>query len=313
MQPPAADEPAAAEAAAADAPADEPADRPRNPDGTFAAAGEPEPAAESAEPTDTPDETQLILGKFRTQDELAAAYSELEQFKGRQAQEIGDLRRLVEERLPAQQEPQPQPQYAYDEVADWASTLPPTQLPAVAQQAFQQGNRVVEAAVLEQWKEHDRGSALQFEQDAAAHRAAQLIQAQQAQQTQAQTTVTQTAQQFVEQHPDFQDLRPVMEQIAQEPAHAYIGRLLASNDPQMQLDGVNLLYDKAKGRTQSDNLNARSTDIAREHALASEQAIRDAAVVSGTAPNAAPVMNRAQELAAEWDKLEAPTRDGWNI
>ena len=91
-------------------------DTPRNPDGTFAKKQADEPEAEApavAEP-------ELILGKFKSADELAAAYAELESFKGRQSNEINDLRRALEERFETleQQAARPTAPASWDDLID---------------------------------------------------------------------------------------------------------------------------------------------------------------------------------------------------
>lgn len=101
-------------------------ERPRDQQGRFTSEPEPEPQVEG-EP-----EGELILGKFRSYEELERGYSELESGYGRLGQEVGELRRVVEESF-TEDEPEPQyyglsddqlgsmvEQYGYAQTAEWA-------------------------------------------------------------------------------------------------------------------------------------------------------------------------------------------------
>lgn len=59
-------------------------ERPRNEKGQFL-------------PKEQPEEGELILGKFKSQEDLAQAYEHLESLAGRQGQEFGELRRELQE------------------------------------------------------------------------------------------------------------------------------------------------------------------------------------------------------------------------
>jgi hypothetical protein len=299
--------------------------RPRNPDGTFAKTteepaedGDPESLIEqAAEPT----QEQLLAGKYKSVDELEKAYLNAQQSEGRLAQELGDLRRLVEERT-AQPEPQQQqqPQQIDTQRAlEWLEENP-AQLQNVLAQAFQAENDQLVAVALAAWEATgDIVGAKQAQTMVAAAKAQQaLAQQQQYAQQQQQAQENQLQQigvQFATMNPDA-DAQAIA---AAAQAHPDLGQLLHSGDPQVVNAALLTLHKLSKAvppqaATQPDTA-AIVRDIARETALAGDQAIRDAQVASAATTAPATTKTRADEIADEIVERQRPftAAGGWNI
>ena len=106
-------------------------ERPRNADGTFAKAEEtPEEAAEEVK-------QDLILGRFKTDEEVRKAYEELDRAFGQRSQEWGELKKELEQ-IREQTAPREQPPQAYDPdtLADHFAEHPTSILPTI-QQAYE--------------------------------------------------------------------------------------------------------------------------------------------------------------------------------
>lgn len=280
-----------------------------------------EAAAEPAEPAAA--EPELILGKFRDPDALAAAYQHLEQDRGRLATEVGDLRRLVEQSFAARPEPAPAPtpqQVDVEAAREWLDQNP-TRIQETLQHAFAQENDTLVAVALKAWDAIDEVGAEQARLAVATARAARVIQQQQDEQTQRARQQEQAwnaeAQQFIQAHPDFEQRAPAMRTIVEQ--NNGIARLLNHEDPSVRAGALDTLYTLAgtpSGQPPAANLTATAEQIARNQALAAEQAIKDATVASTTTTAVASPPSRAQEIAAEWDNLLAPYAvgpGGWNV
>lgn len=227
---------------------------------------------------------------------------------GRQQQELGELRKLVEERLP-EPEPVAQPQYDQDALETYFAEHP-TQIPEVAAQAYYAGNDQVMNAAISAWEDVDRGAARQFERRIAVLEARRELSAETAQRDTIVGEWNEAAEKFAESHPDLEQVAPKMRELA--PQFPNMIQILRTGDPSSKLEVLEFLYDKARGQA-TDNLTSTARTIAREQAREAEEAIANAAVASTSSVIAGPELSKAQEIAAEWDKADAPFRDGWNV
>jgi hypothetical protein len=283
-------------------PQPESTDRPRGPDGKFIAK-----ESEAAEPeAQEPAEPELIGGKFKNVDALLEAYQQVEREKGRLAEELGGVRQLIEERLPAQ-EPQ-QPSYDHDALADWFDQHP-TQIPAVAAQAHREKNRMLYSAALAAWRDIDETGAADFDREVLKDELRAELQPAPAEQP-----WEATAREFAKQHPDFDQYATAMQEIAaEEDIGEIVNRTLEDGTPQAQLRVLSFLYREARGR-ETANLNATVKEVAREAAQSEQRAISEAAVASAiTVQPDQPRKSAADLIGDEWEALERPRRDGWNI
>jgi hypothetical protein len=284
-------------------------ERPRNADGTFAAK-----ATQEETPAET--EARLFAGKYKTPDELEAAYSELQSLTGRQGQEIGEMRRLIEQ-VQAQTQPQPQPVQA-ESLQERLYENPHEIIPMIqnAHAAALRGDASagqVRNIALATLRDVNAVAAEEVSQWVAQS----TFQAQQQQQTQAQSQLDgawqQAAEEFAASAPDFNNLAPQIAELAGRPENADLLKLLEVGGPQARISVLRVLYNEARGQA-TDTLNNLSQEIAATHAADEQRAAQAAHVVSAAATKPAPAApSRADEIAASWEAIEAPHRDGWQL
>lgn len=226
---------------------------------------------------------------------------------GRQQQELGELRKLVEDRLP-EPEPAPQPQYDADALETFFIENP-TKIPEIAAAAYYEGNQQVMDAAISAWEDVDRAGARAFERKIAVNEARREISVESQQRDQVVGEWNAAAEQFAEAHPDLDQVAPKMRELA--PQYPHMLQILRTGDPESKLEVLDFLYEKARGQA-TDNLTATARTIAREQALEAEAAIAGAAVASGSTV-IADTASKAEQIAAEWDKADAPYRDGWKV
>lgn len=285
-------------------------ERPRDEKGRFTSTTE-EPAEQVAE---TETEPELILGKFKSYEDLQNAYLNLEQHTGSLRNELGQLRQVVEERIP--ERPQaitPQPQYDPQQLQEYFSENPASIMTAI-QQSVQEGNDVVTTAALAALSDFDPVGAEQARMAVYTYKAEQRILSQQQQREaaakQQNTVVVDTVNKLTEANPSFRERADdVMSVIQSSPI---LTAAIASGDAGQVESALTLAYQAAGGRA-GDNLTAAAKNIAREQALAADEAIKEAAVASTTATAVEHQPTAAERIAAEWDKADAPFIDGWNV
>lgn len=283
------------------------------------AATEPPTPAEPAAPAelDTSDpQIAALLEKYGGDPNKAlAALAGAQELIGRQGNELGELRRLVEERVGSLEETvraAAQPQYDADELTEWFAENP-TRIPDVARDAFYRGNEQLMDAAIEAWEEVDRSGARKFERDVAVARARQQLAADSEQTNERVAEWNSVSQQFAAAHPDLEQLAPTMRELA--PQYPNMLQILQSGTPEARLEVLDFLYEKARGHN-GDTLATRSREIAREQAEEGHRAIEQAAVASAAATRTAPAASVAERIASEWDTADAPFKageSGWNI
>jgi hypothetical protein len=254
-----------------------PDERPRDEQGRFIAQQPTEAAPEESGES-------LIAGKFKSVEELAAAYQELESFKGRQGSELGELRREIQELRESQQTPQQQEQYVpvsnelvsqIDELAD----VNPQQA-AVWSLANQP---LLYDRVMETWFENDPRGASRFEMalmraelEAEVKEQIAPIQAP----IQQQTAEAQFAQAWASVTKKFPDMNgeAVLEAAQAAPE---IAEALQHGDVATKERMIENLYWLAKGR-QADSVTATTAAAVAESAAQVVQQKLEAQVVSGS-------------------------------
>lgn len=288
---------------------DEPADdRPRNPDGTFA----------KKEDTDGQPEPELILGKFKSPEELAAAYQELESFKGRQSSEISELRQALEQRFTTLEQQAHQPVTPQTPVTqDLIDANPGT----ATELAYQQGNQAALAAAFEAWELEQPARAAawiaqkQIEQVNAqwAERYNQLEQKIAPVEQRANTdALADGVGRLRQQYPDIGDFLQGDEfaQLADQIPLAK--KALTEGRPDEVVSAIETVYLIHRGRA-SDNLKDTTAGVARAAAQEAQQMREEAFVASASATTTAPPRSRADELAAGWDDKDSLFESNWNV
>jgi len=266
-------------------------DTDRNPDGTF------KPKVEDPEPAETP---ELILGKFKSPDDLAKSYTELEKHLGelrgdlaslKQQQEAAAIQAQQEQQdLAAQRQPGPvtDTRAVIDQLTENPVAIYPTAL-----QAWQQGNQPLLDAALEAWQEYDAPGARRFERE--------LLKAEMAQEYQKWTQPIQQRQEQTEQqsqvanvgaaaftavaarHPDLHELQNDIFEIASEAPEIAVA--IASGDQKAAERAYENLRALILGR-RADQLKVEQDKITAEQAAANDAARKDAVVASASSAKA---------------------------
>jgi len=233
---------------------------------------------------------ELLLGKFRSADELAAAYQELESRFGTRGSELHELRQAVEslqESMPAQQ-----PQAAS---YDWDSLIENSPQYA-AQAAYETGDQFQLNRAVSAWEDLSPGTPAIWAEMQAMKALVLEMQEQVPQQLQPlidqqQDAVTQQVLgEFYREHPDARDYAEQMADLMQQdPLAPRLVQVLEQGTPQEKVGVLSYLYKQARvsgDPQQADNLQKQAQGIAVEQAQLAEQAKLEAAVVSASNSNA---------------------------
>lgn len=290
-------EAAADEPEATDEPEQAEDDRPRNPDGTFA-------------PKETP---ELILGKFKSADELAAAYQELESFKGRQQSEIGQLRQALEERFTAIEQQAARPAAP----ASWDDLIEDNPAQAV-KLAYEHGETSQLRRAAEAWEQVSPGAydlwadnvrmRAENEERFARYDAALAPVQQQATTSALVDGVAGLRAKYPDIH-EFVQTDQFAELAEQIPLAK---KALLGGTPDEVVSAVEVVYLSHRGRA-SDNLKDTARDVARSAAEEAQTMREEAFVASATATTATPRVSKADEYSAGWDDTDKVFDAGWNI
>ncbi len=275
-------------------------DPPRNADGTFAAK-DPEP------------EPELILGKFKSAAELAAAYQELESFKGRQSGEINELRRALEDRFTAieQQAARPAAPASWDDLID--------QNPAqAAKLAYEHGETLQLQRAAAAWEEVSPGAPELWaenirmrhenEQRFARYDAALAPVQQQA----SASALTDGVAGLRAKYPEIADFIQGDQFASLAEQIPLAKKALLEGAPDEVVSAIETVYLIHRGRA-SDNLKDTARDVARSAAEEAQTMREEAFVASATATTATPRVSRADEYSAGWDDTDKVFDSGWNV
>lgn len=141
----------------------------RDEQGRFTSEGAPAETEEAPAETEEPQEPELILGRYKTQEEANKAHEHARQEIGRLGQELGDLRKQVQ---PPQQEQQEYDLSGVDEVDD------PALAASYAVQALRQGDEIAYQKAIRTWNELDPVGAMDFHARRVGAEQEQRLQAQ---------------------------------------------------------------------------------------------------------------------------------------
>lgn len=272
---------------------------------------EEEPAAEEAPeepaPAAPPDLEQRLADYERR-------LAEKEQFIQRQGNELGELRKAFDDRVAAPQ------------VNDWQSLIDDN--PAYAAQvayervktsqgADQQARLVLQSAV-QAWEEESRGAPAlwaetvrQREEFEAKIAALEARVAPVAEETNQQAFAREYAK-IEQKFPDLPDQASKMSEIVQRAGNEWLLRGLQEGTPEHQAQVLETLYARAKLET-GDTLVTAAQNLDRKSAEDERRARDEATVVSASRSAAETTMSAADRMAAEWDELDGPLKQGWNI
>jgi len=293
------------------------------------AAVEPDaaPEEEAAEPEADPDGTEEDTGPEPELDpaalqaelaQLQAKLAEKDLMIGRQSEEVGEIRQLREQ-MAVIQEQQQRPQ-----VSDWDSLIDDDPARA-AQLALQAGNGVAYEQAKRAWEEYSPGAPAIYEQGMRLqHRLDQLegrLEQTTAplQQQQAQTQIAGVYEAVRKQYPDFDQFESAMSQLidTRPMLKDMFAKVVQQGSPDEQFAYLEDLHALASGR-KADTLREAAKEVARDHATETLRAKQEAQVASASAnmdtgPSRTAAQQMADRIGAEWDEIEKPYKDGWQI
>lgn len=274
---------------------------------TQAAVQEEAPGEVVDAPQEETEAPALIGGKFKSVDDLLKSYQELESDRGRLGNEVGELRRLVEERFVEQPQQPQQPFMGYGPSDDQIEDAPVE----IAQWALQQGDeRTYQRALTTMYESGDPTLAVQATRLELARGTAPLYQQlQELKQQHGQAQTNRDMAEWGRTHPDAKQYETRMVEIASQ--RPEIQQALDSGDPAMQRLALDHLYTIAASEAgpKPDNFAQAVRDAARD----AQQEAADAAVItSGKAAQDAPKPTAADKLGEQWAEIEA-VHAGWNI
>jgi hypothetical protein len=295
-------------------------ERARGEDGRFVKADTAEEApaeAAEAEP-ETPAKPELILGKFKDADALAAAYQELESHTGGLRNEVGDLRKALDERFESLQTQVSQPVTPQTPITQDLID----QNPALATElAYTQGNQAALAVAFEEWEAQQPARA-------AAWIASKHMEARDAQWSERYSQLEQRIAPM-QQQAQGQELRdgvsgltqkyPEISEFVQTEDFAALAaqiplakKALTEGTPAEVVSAIETVYLIHRGRA-TDNLAETSREVTRAAAQEAEKVREEAFVASATATAGAAVPSRADQIAAGWDDTDDMFKSGWNV
>lgn len=295
-----------------DAPAPEPEGeveaegRKRDEHGRFVAAEEPVEEA----PVEQTAEERLFAGKYRSAEDLERAYEELQRNEGRLADEVGQLRQWAEQPQFNQQPQQPQFDRAgFESLVD--------EDPASAMEyAYGSGDEVALRMAANAWEEVSPGAPKLWAQNKSLEMQVQQLHgnfnqsAALQEQQQIHQDVLRAWATFKQSHPEAEELRHKMFELVD--GRPGVLSVLTNNDFESKVQVFEDLYDLARARS-SATLATAAQAAARSHVEETQRAKEEAIVVSATASVSEAKPSTAEQIGQQWDALEAPFRDGWNV
>jgi hypothetical protein len=278
-------------------------------------AAEEVPAADPEALTETPSEPdaepEMFLGKFKTAEELAAAYQALESLQGRQSGELGELRRTVDQ-IREQTAPQPQ-QYDADAVSDHFAENPAAILPTI-QQAYANGDMNLVWLGVHALSDTDPVGAEVLRSEIAKRAAiAEMGETLAPMQQQAATGQMQAGiQRLTGQYPEIHEFVQSDEFSELAAAMPFVRQALTEGTPEEAVSAIEHVYLIHRGRV-SDNLSETVRDVARAAAEEGQAMREEAFVASATATTATPKRSRADQYSEGWDEADKLFSSGWNV
>jgi len=284
-----------------DASAEEaPAEQPRDEQGRFAAQ---QPEAESQpEPEAAAEDEEKILGKFKSPDDLAKSYTELEDKLNEQGAELGHLRRLArDQQLYAQQ--QASDVQINNETVDWFDQQAMENPQGAAVWAMQHDSSgVLYNRAMEQWYDASPRQAAAFERQLEMSAMAQAVDHRLSNVTlplrerQAQQDFTDVWAEMQTAHPDIADHAEAIVEAAKAAPEVLAIMQTGTIDDKRRV--VENLYYLAMGR-QATSLSQAAQDMAAQQAQETQTAKAGAFVASSGSRNESDARSPAERWLEE--------------
>lgn len=277
-------------------------ERARDEKGRFAKAEEQEAAAEPVESSEVPPAEPAVRQK--STDDYERELGDRQAFIERQANELGQLRQYMQQ-LTEQQQRQAQAP------TDWQSLIDENPAQA-AQLAYQHQNPTAYRAAMEAWEDVSPGTPAVWTQNVA------LWQEQQRQSAYVQQQQwLESVNRFSAENPGFAEFSTDELIAAGERNPALLELIQKSDaDPNARMGALRVLHveaERARGRTAGTLVDA-AKDLARVQAAETQRAKEEAILASaGASLDGGPKPSVADRIAEQWDEIEKPYTDGWNI
>lgn len=214
-------------------------------------AAEPEPGADGDAAADAMRSFggQLLAGKFKTPEELANAYQQLEAKLGEQGAELGQYRQLIEQAQQPQPEPPPQTDDDLARFDTWAEENPVQ----AAQYALQTSPQLYER-VMDNWYDLDPKTASRFErqlENAAIQQQLQATYGQPLQHVREQRQQEQILEAFADVQTRYPDINNYAQQLQQAfEQYPHLLQPLQTGAPHDRVRAIEAAYLVARGLPQ---------------------------------------------------------------
>ena len=262
-----------------------------------------------------PAEPELILGKFKSTEDLVESYRQLEARLGQTAaerQELNELRQLMEDRFNQVQQQVNQPRHDFESLIE--------QNPAqAAMLAYQANDQYALRRAAEAWEEISPGAPALWVQNIEMQRRLDALD-QRLQPLQENQQERSFARGLREVEQEFGPLPEIIARAEQANIPNETAQLLLhtiqNGTPDQQVGAIKTLalLSAPQAGPQADNLGETARAIAREQAQEADRAVAEAAVASAsqTRPEPAAPKGLADRLWDAWEQDEAPRRDGYS-
>jgi hypothetical protein len=259
-------------------------------------------------------EQELILGKFKSQDDLVESYRQLEARLGQthaERQELNELRQMIQEQGQQFQQAVNRPRYDFDTLIE----EDPARATMIAYENGDQHNVQRAAAA---WNEMSPGAPQLWVQNIQLQRRIDEID-QRVQPVEQRAAQSEFGRGIREVEAEYGPLAEIIERAQTADIPDEVSQLLLhsvqNGTPEQQIGAIKALARlSTPGQPSADNLTEAARAIARETAEEADRAVAEAAVASAaqTRPEPAAPKGEADRLWEAWEQFEAPRRDGYN-
>jgi hypothetical protein len=250
------------------------------------AAAEPEaPVVEEAAPAEA-EQHRDEQGRFAAKDDVVEQrLKEKDRVIGSMAQELGDLRKMVEERIPAQ------PEQQYDLSGAAAAILEnPGLAPQAAMLALKQGDDLAYEQVLRAWHEVDPFAAVNYNQRKLAWEAQQALRAEIAPQIQTASqladreALAEASETLARQYTDFGGVIAALDPDTHKMPERYAARLAAATTAEEKEGALEDIYFWAERQVGTQKQAAVDAAQAEDAAASREQKQQATVASASSAP-----------------------------
>lgn len=295
-------------------------ERARDEKGRFASAPETDAAEMETESAsaEAVTEPELILGKFKSQEELGRAagelerhYEELERKIGPLRQELGDVRKELQQ-VVQQTAPQPQ-QHNIEAIQDHFAENPTSILPTI-QQAYNANDRTLVYLGIKALEDVDPVLAEGLRVEVAKRDAITEMQEQMRPATALaeNADLQDRARNLADRYPDIGEFIASADLAGLAEQFPLAKRAITEGSVEDRFSAIESLYLIHRGRA-TDNLKDTTREVARQTAEQAAALREEGFVASATQTAGSSKSSPAKLLEEQWDNQDAALEEGWKV